>query len=255
MSRALLPPQVMLPVPRGNQRRNSKNKRSGPLLSCLALGAITSGILISVILCACASLSIGVLALSSPATPPPRLVRPTPLPPLTSLAAITSQPGSPTPPTSSTPTPDLLPMPTLPPAPTLPAPTPSLKMAIPGQRTESSGLALTVNNVTREATEETNCLTVDITLENINHEPLIYNPIDFRVIRGGESLEQTMCGVNDQPLAVGELGLGNQIQGKISFQQLPPADPTNPTPPLILIYQQAVPAGGYDLITIYLGPS
>ncbi len=132
-------------------------------------------------------------------------------------------------------------------------------MTLLGQRTESNGVALTLNDVlVIEGGEGFDCVTIDVILENLNREAFSYNPLDFKIYAGAESLEQTSaCNTNDQPLQAGELAKQNQVQGKISFKkisQTSQTDQENPVyVPLLLIYQELTPAGGHHLIVIDLG--
>jgi hypothetical protein len=164
------------------------------------------------------------------------------------VQAISSTP-QPIPSTSTPPTPASL-------STSTPLPTPSIRIVVPGQRVESGDLALTVNEISKEATEEIICITISVTIENINHDLLPYSPLDFRVMRDAESLEQTTaCGDNGQALAAGALSPGDQVQGSISFQQVFQNEAEGMPVPLFLIYQQLTIADGYQLMVLDLGPS
>lgn len=224
------------------------------LISCTFFGLTCSGAVIGIMLCFSVVVWAGLSDTASKANPTPffRQIRPPPLE-MVSMPKVTPQlPASPSP--TSTPTSPPIPSPTLPPATKEPPSTPELRIIPPGKRSESYGIALTVNNVIFEETEGLKCIAIDLTLENLERELFFYSPFDFRVIRENNTLEQAAdCGANNQALQAGELGPGSQAQGYLFFQQVISPQTENSFEPSFLIYQQPRPAGeGAQLIVVGL---
>jgi hypothetical protein len=203
-----------------------------PIIGCGAIVALGG-------LCVCGLIfSVAFLSALPLTTPTPSLARlqqPTPIP-------LPKEPApSPTPFPSPNPSPSPQPV-----SPTAP-PTPQLSRGDIRQRVEMDGIGLTVTSAKGAGHGQFICYIVEVTIENVGHDMLVYSPADFRIMDSQGLQYATACATNGQALKPGALSKGGQVQGEISFQVL--QDATN----LLLVYQQLSPSGGYRIIEIDLG--
>ena len=123
-----------------------------------------------------------------------------------------------------------------------------------GQRTESGGIALTVNGVQRNsnagqflrAKPGRTYVIADVTIESVTRDNAPYNPLYFKV-KDSEGMEYD-AGLfgPDNSLKSGELTKGDKSRGSVAFDV--PSDAKG----LVLSYQPIVIFGGYQTIRIQL---
>jgi hypothetical protein len=125
-----------------------------------------------------------------------------------------------------------------------------------GERAESAGMALTVENVERtdslgedaKAASKNVYVIVDLTIENASGgETLLYDPQDFTVVDlKGQKYSATLLD-KERSLRPGELNSGEMASGSVIFEV--PGESNRFT----LYYEPAEPFTGYRVIRVDLG--
>jgi hypothetical protein len=167
---------------------------------------------------------------------------PTPREPVLPIPIRPSPTSSPLPPS---PSPTSSPLPPTPPP--TPSPTPQIRQGELGQRIDLNGISLTANNVSQIAHEGSICVSVNVTIQNLEYETLPYSSSDFKIKYGQSIGYETPCVTDDQALASGEISKGSVVQGSVSFQLFPS------TVDLVLVYHPSL-FDTYDIIEVNLGP-
>jgi hypothetical protein len=123
-----------------------------------------------------------------------------------------------------------------------------------GQRVESAGIALTVNEVRRaealgaiqKAQAGRTFVVADVTLENATRDRAPYNPAYFKIRDASGYEYAAQLAGPDAYLKSGELPAGDRVRGTVAFEV--PADARG----LVASYQPVVILGGYQVLRVAL---
>lgn len=169
-------------------------------------------------------------------------------PAATAAAAPTAALAQPT--TTTAPKPTAVP----PTATAVPQPTKAPAIAKIGERVESSGIALTINGVSKaesmgqflKAGDGKTYLIADVTVENAGRDKAPYNPLYFKVKDSDGYEYNAGMSIDDKALKSGELAGGEKARGTVAFT-VPKAGKG-----FVVSYQPMVILGGYQTIRVAL---
>lgn len=167
--------------------------------------------------------------------------------PAAAAAAPTVAPAQPT---ATVPRPTAIP----PTATAVPQPTKAPTIAKVGERVESSGIALTINGVSKtesmgqflKAGDGKTYLIADVTVENTGRDKSPYNPLYFKVKDSDGYEYNAGISLDDKALKSGDLAAGEKARGTVAFT-VPKA-----AKGFVVSYQPLVILGGYQTIRVAL---